>query len=474
MEYKPVIGLEVHVELLTDTKLFCGCSTQHGAQPNTQVCPVCLGLPGALPVLSSMAVRQAVAAALALGCTVNKRSVFARKNYFYPDLPKGYQITQDVFPLAVEGVLEIDFESRIREISIARLHIEEDSGKLTHASDSTLIDYNRSGSPLAEIVTTPCLTSPSEAKAFLEALKQVLQYAGVSDCKMEEGSLRCDANISLQVNGEPGERTEIKNLNSFRAVERALAYEIRRHQQLLAQGGQVQRQTLRWDEDRERTFPMRIKEQALDYRYFPEPDLPPLILSADQIDNFQQKLPELPRIMKMRLVRDYNISEYDADVLTRTRAMAVWFEAAVKAGAPAKEATNWLTGEVAKLLNREGISITELPFSHNQFARLLELLSQGEISGPGAKQVLGMLKGKDPEQIIEEQGLAQISDKDELEALVDTVVSQNLESVKDYLAGKEKALGFIMGQAMARTRGRANPMLLKEILIRKLDRITEK
>jgi aspartyl-tRNA(Asn)/glutamyl-tRNA(Gln) amidotransferase subunit B len=465
MEVNTVIGLEVHVVLLTSAKLFCGCKTAFGAKPNSQSCPACLGLPGSLPVLNSEAVTQGVRAALALGCRINETSIFARKNYFYPDLPKGYQITQHLHPLAEAGSVDIGNE----KIAIARLHLEEDAGKLFHTADSTLVDFNRSGIPLAEIVTTPCLSSPGQARIFLEKLKQILEYAQVSDCKLEEGSMRCDANISLHQAGlpEPGPRTEIKNLNSFRAVERALECERQRQLVLLRQGKEIRPATLRWDEVNSLVVPMRTKEQAPAYRYFPEPDLPPLVVSGDYICRCRESLPELPLPRKKRFLREYGIGEYVAEVLTRTRAMADWFEQTVQAGADPLLAANWLTGEVSRLLNQG-----EQPLPPQDLARLLSLLEEGAISGTAAKQVLAEMfaGGFTPDEIVQRRGLEQVSDPLQLEIIVRKVVLENSAAVADFQAGKERAFKYLMGQGMKLSRGRANPKALERILLQELDK----
>jgi len=465
MKYKIVIGLEIHVELLTSSKLFCSCSSEFGKEPNTLVCPVCFGLPGSLPVLNQAAVTQAVRAALALECRINETSIFARKNYFYPDLPKGYQITQDQHPLAEGGGLD----SGGNRVSISRLHIEEDSGKLVHGPDSTLVDFNRSGIPLVEIVTTPCISSPAQARLFLEKLKQILEYTNVSDCKMEEGSLRCDANISLQPFGSPGlgTRTEIKNLNSFKAIELALEYEIQRQHQLLILDEEILFQTLRWDENKNITVPMRFKEQAHDYRYFPEPDLLPLRVDKEMITRNIESLPQLPQARQNQYIRKYGISENNAMVLTRTKGMADWFEQTVLAGAEPQQAANWLIGEVSRLQNR---GVNSLLFKPQDLARLIELHGQGEVSGVAAKQVLAEMlsSGLNPEVIIQNRGLAQLNDTSELENLVERVISEYPVSVADYNAGRVKALGFLVGQAMKLSQGQANPALLKEIFSRKL------
>lgn len=468
MEYTPVIGLEIHVELLTETKLFCSCSSRFGAHPNTQVCPICLGLPGSMPVLNPEALSKAVTAALALGCKVNNRSIFARKHYYYPDLPKGYQITQHDFPLAEGGLVNLGSSA----VPITRLHLEEDAGKLSHTSHATCVDYNRSGIALVEIVTSPCLVSPAQAKAFLEVLKQILQYAKVSDCRMEEGSLRCDVNVSLQSVHSSGTRVEVKNLNSFRAVQQALDYEILRQRQLLELGGEIAKETRRWDEDKCRTMSMRNKEDAADYRFLPEPDLPLVILEINFLEEISQTLPELPLKRKARFLKDYGVSAEVAEALTRTRAMADWYEQAVAAGAEPRIAANWLTGEMTRLLILNGKDLSGLPFTPLDFACLLDLLARGTISGSAAKVVLAeMFTGQaNPEAIIERLNLAQLSDRETLAKLARKTVAENPESASDFKAGRKKALGYLMGRAMELSIGRANPELLKAAITRELEK----
>src|SRR5690554_1405527 len=467
MDYQTIIGLEIHVELLTDTKLFCHCPTGFGAKPNSQVCPTCLGLPGSLPVLRPQAVTQALRAALALDCSINEVSRFARKNYFYPDLPKGYQITQTI-PLAQDGKVKVGEQ----EIAISRLHLEEDSGKSVHTGDSTLVDYNRSGIPLAEIVTSPCIKSPAQAREFLEALRQIMQYAQVSDCRMDQGSLRCDANISLQGEEPAGARTEIKNLNSFKAVEQALGYEIRRQSEILEQGKKVKPETMHWNEVHGVTVPMRVKEESPDYRLFPDPDLPPLVVSGEEIQACRQSLPELPQGKFERFRRKYELPDMDIQVLTKTRGMADWFEETVQAGADPQAAANWVCSEVTRLLNREGRDISSLAFTPGDLARLIALNQQGEISGTAAKQVLAemFLGGGDPAEIMQRLGVAQVSDADSLLTLVNSVLAENREAVSDYHGGKKRALGHLMGQAMKKSQGRANPRKLKGLLLKELNK----
>lgn len=455
MKAGTVIGLEVHVQLQAKTKLFCSCPADFGAEANTRVCPVCLGLPGSLPVLNQEAVILAVRAALALGCTVNSSSSFDRKHYFYPDLPKGYQITQRQHPLAQGGRVDTSFGP----VDLERLHLEEDAGKTMHTAESTLIDFNRSGMPLAEIVTTPCLTSGRQARLFLESLRQVLLYAGVSDCKLEEGSMRCDANISLRGGG----RTEIKNLNSFRAVERALEYEINRQGKALAQGEEITPETLRWDEAEARTVSMRAKE---DYHFLPEPDLLPLNIDAGILDRAKEGLPELPRNRAARFIREYGLTAQSAGVLTQTRVIADYFEQVVAAGAKPRAAANLLTGEVSRLIN---LGKDKIP-KPRQLAQLLALQEGGRISATAAKEVLAEMfaSGESADSILSRNSLSQLSDSLALEDLAKAVIAKNPDPVADYLGGKKQALDFLMGLAMNESGGRANPVLLKEILVRKL------
>lgn len=453
----PIIGLEVHLQLHTEKKLFCSCPSDFAATPNTRICPICLGLPGTLPVLNQGAVVLALRAALVLGCTINPISSFERKHYFYPDLPKGYQITQQRQPLALGGRVE----TPVGAVDINGLHLEEDAGKLVHTGDGTLIDFNRSGVALVEIVTAPCLTSGREAKAFLHSLRQVMLYANISDCKLEEGSLRYDANISLP----GGERTEIKNLNSFKAVERALDYEILRQGKALAQGKKVIPETLRWDEAQAKTVPMRAKETPGDYLFLQEPDLPPLEVEAGLVDRARTNLPELPRLRAARFVLEYSLSQERAELLTATKEMADCFEQLVATGITPLGAANLLLGEVSRLLNLGG----ELPSSH-QLAELLALQEAGSISVTAAKEVLAQMfaQGESAHSILKRQNLCQISDKATIEKLAEEVLADNPGPTEDYLRGKKKALGFLMGLAMEASQGRANPALLKEILIQKL------
>lgn len=473
MKYETIIGLEVHSELKTATKIFCGCSTKFGSEQNTNVCPVCLGLPGVLPVVNKRVVEFAVRAGLALNCEILPFSKFDRKNYYYPDLPKNFQTSQYDLPIAVNGHLDIEIDGQKRRIGITRIHMEEDAGKLVHAgtivnSDYTYVDYNRTGVPLIEIVSEPDIRTPEEAKAYLEKLKAILEYLDVSDCKMEEGSLRCDANISLRPVGAEkfGTKAEMKNLNSFRAVQRALEYEVDRQADVLEDGGKIVQETRSWDEAKGMTVSLRNKEQADDYRYFPEPDLVPIVVDPAWVEDIRVNLPELPDARHDRLVRDYDLSSYDAGIITSSRAMADYFDQTVKTGVDAKAAANWLMGDVAKHLNTSGLEIKDCPVSPEKLAGLLKLLDKGTISGKIAKTVFEEMwsSGKEAETVVKEKGLVQISDEGAIVAIVDTVIAANPKSIEDYKAGKEKALGFLVGQIMKQTKGRANPELVNKLL----------
>ncbi len=471
-KYEPVIGLEVHVQLLTRSKVFCGCSTEFGAPPNTNTCPVCLGLPGALPVLNRQAVVLAVKAALALNCQVRRFSRFARKNYFYPDLPKGYQISQYDQPLAEHGWLEIMGGSSKR-VEITRLHLEEDAGKSIHedypeSATRTYIDLNRSGVPLTEIVSEPDLRSSAEAYEYLTRLKEILLYLEVSDCNMEEGSLRCDANVSVRRRGEEkfGTKTEVKNLNSFRYLQRALDYEIARQAQVLESGGQVVQETRLWHLEEQKTVGMRSKEYAHDYRYFPEPDLAPLVVSEAWQEEIRATLPELPAARRRRFVADYGLREYDAGVLTATRALAEYFEEAARLSGDPRAAANWVMGDLLGALNAGGLDITRSPVRAAALAELLRLMSDGAISGKMAKDVFAKMfsTGRPARQVVEEEGLAQISDAASLERVIGEVLDAHPKQLAQYRSGKEGVFGFFVGQVMKATRGQANPAVVNELL----------
>jgi aspartyl-tRNA(Asn)/glutamyl-tRNA(Gln) amidotransferase subunit B len=475
VHHETVIGLEVHVQLSTSSKMFCGCAVAFGAPPNTLTCPVCLGLPGSLPVLNRRAVDLGLRTALALECRIHPESQFHRKNYYYPDLPKNYQISQyqykDHPPLATAGLLRLPSGGERRAIRIRRVHLEEDTGKLVHGEGRSLVDYNRSGTPLMEVVTEPDLRSPEEARLFLAHLRALLQFAEVTSGRLEEGTLRCDANLSLQVpGGPPGIRSEIKNMNSLRSVERALRFEDARQRRLVEQGEAVVQETRHWDEDREITFSSREKEEAQDYRYFPEPDLVPLQIDEDWTRRILSSLPELPEARRRRYVEALGLPEHDAGLLTATRAMAEFFEDTTRLFAKPKIVGNWLIGDVAAFLNAEGREIEDLPIRPALLAGLLSLVDSGRISGRSAKEVLEeMLRtGRPADAIVQERGLAQISDEAMLGAVVQEVIAEHPGPVGDVRAGKEQALTFLVGQVMKKTRGRANPALANRLIRERL------
>jgi aspartyl-tRNA(Asn)/glutamyl-tRNA(Gln) amidotransferase subunit B len=475
--YEAVIGLEVHAQLDTVTKAFCGCSTKFGAAPNSNTCPVCLGLPGALPVLNKRALELALRASLAINCTIQPRSRFARKNYFYPDLPKGYQISMYELPLALAGSIEIEVEGEKKRIGITRLHMEDDAGKSLHEgfpeSDRwSYIDFNRCGVPLIEIVSEPDLRMPAEAYAYLNTLKQILEYTEVSDCNMEEGSLRCDANVSVRLRGAPkfGTKAEVKNLNSFRYLAHALEYEIERQIGVLEAGGAISQETRLWNVAAGRTEPMRSKEFAHDYRYFPDPDLLPVTVSAAMSEGVGKSMPELPDAKVARFLRDYDITPYDAGVLTATRALAEYFEGVVKARVPAKSAANWISVELLRRLNEAGKDIAESPLAPTALAGLLAKIEKGEITAASGKKVFAKMfeTGKSAGEIIAAEGFAQISDTAAIEKIAREIVAKNADNVAKYRAGNEGVLKFFVGQVMRETRGQANPQMVNEIVKRVL------
>ncbi|MGF7087599.1 aspartyl-tRNA(Asn)/glutamyl-tRNA(Gln) amidotransferase subunit B [Kroppenstedtia sanguinis] len=469
--YETVIGLEVHAELSTQTKIFCSCSTEFGTPPNTQTCPICLGHPGVLPVLNRQAVEFAMKAALALNCNIADVSKFDRKNYFYPDLPKAYQISQYDQPIGTDGWLEIELDGKKKRIGITRVHLEEDAGKLIHSDsgDGTLVDYNRVGVPLIEIVSEPDMRSPEEGRAYLEKLKQIIQYTGVSDVKMEEGSLRCDANISLRPVGSTpfGTKTEMKNLNSFRNVERALKYEEERQAQVLSDGGTIVQQTMRWLEDQGRTKVMRSKEEAHDYRYFPEPDLVQLQIDEAWKGRVKDSLPELPDARRDRYMSDFSLSAYDAGLLTASPKIADFFDQVAAAGADPKSASNWVTSELLGYLNNQGKELEETRITADSLARMIQLIDKGTISSKLAKKVFKELveQGGDPAKVVEEKGWVQISDEGKLKEIVSDVLQAHPQSVIDYKNGKDRALGFLVGQVMKSTKGKANPKMVNQLIL---------
>lgn len=476
MEYEAVIGLEVHAQLLTDSKAFCGCSTRFGAQPNMNTCPVCQGMPGVLPVLNRKALEYTVRMALACNCTINEFSRFARKNYYYPDLPKNYQISQYELPVAEHGWIEIDMDGGKRRIGITRIHMEEDAGKLIHDETRPVsyVDLNRTGVPLIEIVSEPDIRSPEEAAAYLRSLRSILMYLGICDGNMEEGSFRCDANVSVRPVGasELGVKAELKNMNSFRNVQRALQYEIERQISVLNESGTVIQETRLFDPSTGVTASMRTKEMAHDYRYFPDPDLLPLRVEPMLVEKMRALLPELPAEKKERFVRELGIPVYDAGVLTASRELAMYFEETVSLFPNAKAVSNWIMTELMRELKGQDAGITTCSVSPKQLADLLGLIDNGTVSGKIAKSVFEEMcaTGKDPTVIIEEKGLVQVSDKDQLVIAVRTVLQQNEGEVVKYLAGKTKLFGFFVGQVMKATKGKANPGLVNEILREELER----
>jgi aspartyl-tRNA(Asn)/glutamyl-tRNA(Gln) amidotransferase subunit B len=477
-KYEPVIGLEVHVQLLTATKIFCSCSTHFGDRPNTNVCPVCLGLPGALPVVNRKAVEFATLAAMALNCRINETSIFARKNYFYPDLPKGYQISQYDKPLAEHGAIEIKVGGGSKKIGITRVHLEEDAGKSLHegfanSSETTAIDLNRSGVPLIEIVSEPDIASPDEAYEYLTRLKEIILYTGVSDCNMEEGSLRCDGNISVRPRGQKefGTKTEVKNVNSFRFIREALQYEIERQVGVIESGGKITQETRLYNSVEGKTYGMRSKEQAHDYRYFPEPDLLPLVVDAKWQKEIRDTLPELPEARRKRMVADYGITEQDAQVLTLTRSLADQFEAAAKAARSPKRVANLVQSELMGRLKAKGIEIEQSPISMKGVAASADLVESGAISGKMLKDLydLAFERGKDFSAVYEEEGRPEQSrDTSALEKIIDEIIAANPKQVEQYRAGKKTVAGFFVGQVMKASKGQANPQMVNELLAKKL------
>jgi aspartyl-tRNA(Asn)/glutamyl-tRNA(Gln) amidotransferase subunit B len=475
MTYEPVIGLEIHAQLKTRTKIFCGCSTRFGAPPNSHTCPVCLGMPGVLPVLNKKVVEYTLSMALAVGCEISRQSRFARKNYFYPDLPKGYQISQYELPIARNGYIDVGIKGEKKRIGITRIHMEEDAGKLIHDPDRPFsrVDFNRTGVPLIEIVSEPDIRSPGEAGAYLRQLRSILRYLDISDGNMEEGSFRCDANVSVRPNeSDPfGTRAEVKNLNSFRHVEKALEYEIRRQVDLIMQGNSVVQETRLWDPQKEKTTSMRGKEEAHDYRYFPDPDLLPLVVEEGWIDGIKQRLPELPDEKKERFIRDYALPENDVDVLTASRELADYFEACLKHFPEPKPMSNWIMSTLLGHLNARGQTISESEITPESLAGLLQLIQKGVISGKIAKSVFDEMArtGTAPEKIVKEKGLIQVTDRSAIDTVVAQVLAAHPGEVESYRGGKTKLLGFFVGRIMKETRGKANPKMVNEILREKLE-----
>lgn len=478
MKYEAVIGLEIHCELKTKTKIFCGCATGFGAEQNTHVCPVCLGLPGVLPTVNKRVVEFGIKAGLATNCTINKYSKFDRKNYYYPDLPKNWQTSQYDLPIAEHGWVDIDVDGEKKRIRLTRIHMEEDAGKLVHSgttikdSATSNVDYNRTGVPLLEIVSEPDLRSAEEARAYMEKIKAIMEYIDVSNCRMEEGNLRADINVSLRPVGtkELGTRTEMKNINSFKNLEDAINYEIERQEEVLEDGGHIVQETRTFDPARGITLSMRSKENAHDYRYMPEPDLPPIVTSEETIEKYRSELPELPDARRARLEKEYGLSDYDAGIITSSRAMAEYFDAVVATGADPKLAANWIMGDLAKNLNEDGIDITKSPVSAERLGKMIGLIMKDTISGKIAKKVFKEMwtNEDEPEKIVKDKGLVQITDTGAIEAAVDAAIAANPKAVAEYKGGKKKAIGALVGQVMKATRGKANPQMVNKMLAEKL------
>ena len=474
MKYEAVIGLEVHAQLQTNTKIFCGCETRFGEEANTRTCPVCIGMPGVLPVLNKKAIEYIIKTGIATHCTISPYSRFARKNYFYPDLPKGYQISQYELPVCEHGYVEIVADGKIKRVGITRIHLEEDAGKNLHQAESgaSLVDLNRAGTPLMEIVSEPDIRTPEEASEYLKKLRSILRYIEVSDADMEKGNFRCDANVSIRPAGstEFGTRTEIKNVNSFKFVQKAIEYEIKRQAQVLDEGGRVIQETRLFDSSKGVTFSMRSKEEAHDYRYFPEPDLVPVVVSKNTVETIGRTIPELPDAKRARFVREYGLPEYDADMLTQSRALADYFESAAKLSGQPKVVSNWMMGELMRLLNADSREIEDCPLKPDRLAGMIKMIDGGVISTKIAKTVFEEMyrTGKDAESIVKEQGLVQVSDTGEIERIINAVVKANPAQHADYKAGKEKLFGFFVGQVMKASKGKANPELVNELLKKKL------
>ena len=473
-DYEVIIGLEVHAELSTKTKIFCSCPTKFGSAPNTQTCPICMAMPGTLPVLNEKVVEYAVKAGLATNCEISRNSKNDRKNYFYPDLPKAYQISQYDRPLCEHGYVEIDTKEGKKKIGLTRIHIEEDAGKLNHDefAGGSLVDLNRAGVPLIEIVSEPDLRSSEEVEEYLRKLKSILEYIEVSDCKMQEGSFRADVNVSVRKKGDSklGTRTEMKNMNSFRSITRGIEYEIDRQIDVIEDGGKVEQETLRWDDVSGKTFSMRDKEDAQDYRYFPDPDLVAIRLSEEYIENIKKSLPELPESRKERYLKEYELSEKDANIITSSKYLSDLFEGAIKVCNNPKAVNNWIISDISRILNETEMEPIEIPFDSNQLGKLIILIDKGTISSSIGKKVLEELfeNPRDPEEIIKEKGWIQISDEGAIKEVVLKVLEANPQSVADYKGGKDKALGFLVGQAMKETKGKANPQMLNKMFLEEL------
>ena len=470
MKYETVIGLEIHSELATNTKIYCSCANEFGGDENTRCCPVCIGLPGVLPVLNKKVVEYCMKAGLAMNCEISHFSKQDRKNYFYPDLPKAYQISQFDLPICKNGYVPIETENGVKKIGLTRIHIEEDAGKLVHAEygNFSRVDYNRGGVPLIEIVSEPDMSSPEEALTFLESVRAILKCVGVSDCKMQEGSLRCDINLSIRPEGQKefGIRSEHKNVNSFSAAYRCMQYEQKRQIALLESGGTVEQETRRWDDVKGVSTIMRTKEEAQDYRYFPEPDLMPIIISDEWIERVRESLPELPREKFKRYTEKLGLPEYDANLISAAKGLSDLLDAAIESGAPAKESANWILGDISKILNERQIEPEEIPFGGKELAELISLIDKGTISGTIAKKVLPVMfdETKAPTQIVEEKGLVQINDEDAITKMVEEVIAANPKAIEDFKAGKKQAMGFLTGQIMRASKGKANPAMINKLL----------
>ena len=475
-DYEVVIGLEVHAELSTKTKIFCSCPTEFGGEPNTHCCPVCMAMPGALPVLNKKVVEYAIKAGLATNCDIARISKNDRKNYFYPDLPKSYQISQFDMPLCTKGYVEIETEKGPKRIGLVRIHIEEDAGKLNHDEfgRGSLVDLNRSGVPLIEIVSEPDMRSTKEVESYLKKLKSILEYIEVSDCKMQEGSLRADVNVSVRKKGDKefGTRTEMKNMNSFRSITRAIEYEAMRQVEVIEQGGKIYQETLRWDEVSGKTFSMRDKENAQDYRYFPEPDLGIIKISDEMIENIKKTLPEMPESRKERYIKEFKLPEYDSNIITSSKYLSDLFEKATEKCHNPKAVSNWIMTDITRILNEKEQEPNDIPFKAEDLGKLVELIDKGTISSKIAKQVLEEMfeNPKDPEDIIKEKGWIQISDEGAIKEVVTKILEANPASIADFKAGKDRALGFLVGQAMKETRGKANPQMLNKMFLEELNK----
>ncbi len=479
MRYEAVIGLEIHCELKTNTKIFCGCATSFGAEQNTHVCPVCLGFPGVLPTVNKRVVEFGIKAGLATNCTINKYSKFDRKNYYYPDLPKNWQTSQFDLPIAEHGWVDIDVEGEKKRIRLTRIHMEEDAGKLVHSgtnikdSATSNVDYNRTGVPLLEIVSEPDMSSAEEARTYMEKIKSIMEYIDVSNCRMEEGNLRADVNVSIRPVGskELGTRTEMKNINSFKSLVDAIDYEIERQTEVLEDGGHIVQETRTWDPEQGITLSMRSKENAHDYRYMPEPDLPPIVTSDETIEQYRSELPELPDARRERLEKEYGLSDYDAGIITSSRAMAEYFDEAIADGADAKLVANWIMGDLSKNLNAENLTIDNSPVDAKRLGEMVQLISKGTISSKIGKKVFTEMWScpDSPEKIVADKGLVQITDTKAIEAIVEQVIADNPKPVADYQGGNKKAIGALVGQVMKLSKGKANPQLANQLLAQKLN-----